>query len=349
MDLAQDMIRFSGLEPGRDIAIEIIGARPGEKLHEQLFNAYEQPRADPGAEDHASRPRPRSIRRGWSTCSTRSPCSWQRGTRRAWRPPWRSSRGPATAIVEASSETARRSGRPRLGRSTPWSCSRSRFRARSRSTARTSVSRPSSVWPFCRCSTSPRRARSGACATGRAARPSAPPRSRRSRSRTPRRPGARPRPRRRQPANVPPVQRITTPAPRRPTAMSSWSPRRSPRSPSPARPACARRTCRASIPRPWPPRPPRRRPTEVAAAGAATAAGDVAAVQDVATGNGHGSGAVPAPATPAARRAEAPGARRRVPPRRCAGRPRRPVRRRRAAPPSPARPRAGRARPARSC
>jgi FlaA1/EpsC-like NDP-sugar epimerase len=45
MDLAEDMIRFSGLEPGKDIAIEIIGRRHGEKLHEQLFNAYE--RAEP--------------------------------------------------------------------------------------------------------------------------------------------------------------------------------------------------------------------------------------------------------------------------------------------------------------
>jgi FlaA1/EpsC-like NDP-sugar epimerase len=42
-DLAEQMIRFSGLEPGRDIAIEYIGARPGEKLHEQLFNPYERP------------------------------------------------------------------------------------------------------------------------------------------------------------------------------------------------------------------------------------------------------------------------------------------------------------------
>jgi FlaA1/EpsC-like NDP-sugar epimerase len=45
MDLAEDMIRFSGLEPGRDIAIELIGPRPGEKLHEQLFNVYETPEA----------------------------------------------------------------------------------------------------------------------------------------------------------------------------------------------------------------------------------------------------------------------------------------------------------------
>jgi FlaA1/EpsC-like NDP-sugar epimerase len=42
MDLAEDMIRFSGLEPGRDIAIEVIGARPGEKLEEILFNPYER-------------------------------------------------------------------------------------------------------------------------------------------------------------------------------------------------------------------------------------------------------------------------------------------------------------------
>jgi FlaA1/EpsC-like NDP-sugar epimerase len=47
MELAQDMIRFSGLEPGRDIAIEIIGRRPGEKLREELFNAYEHPEATP--------------------------------------------------------------------------------------------------------------------------------------------------------------------------------------------------------------------------------------------------------------------------------------------------------------
>jgi FlaA1/EpsC-like NDP-sugar epimerase len=45
LDLAEDMIRFSGLEPGRDIAIEIVGRRPGEKLHEQLFNSYERPEA----------------------------------------------------------------------------------------------------------------------------------------------------------------------------------------------------------------------------------------------------------------------------------------------------------------
>ncbi len=41
MELADQMIRLSGLEPGRDIAIEVVGPRPGEKLHEELFNPYE--------------------------------------------------------------------------------------------------------------------------------------------------------------------------------------------------------------------------------------------------------------------------------------------------------------------
>jgi FlaA1/EpsC-like NDP-sugar epimerase len=42
LDLAENMIRLSGHEPGRDVAIEITGIRPGEKLGEELFNVDEE-------------------------------------------------------------------------------------------------------------------------------------------------------------------------------------------------------------------------------------------------------------------------------------------------------------------
>jgi len=47
IDLADTMIRLSGLEPERDIAIQIVGARPGEKFHEDLFNPDERPQPTP--------------------------------------------------------------------------------------------------------------------------------------------------------------------------------------------------------------------------------------------------------------------------------------------------------------
>lgn len=47
LDLARDMIELSGLAPDQDIAIEIVGRRPGEKLHEELFNGYERPQPTP--------------------------------------------------------------------------------------------------------------------------------------------------------------------------------------------------------------------------------------------------------------------------------------------------------------
>jgi FlaA1/EpsC-like NDP-sugar epimerase len=47
MQLARDMIELSGLDPDKDIAIEVVGRRPGEKLHEELFNPYERPQPTP--------------------------------------------------------------------------------------------------------------------------------------------------------------------------------------------------------------------------------------------------------------------------------------------------------------
>ena len=44
VELARAMIELSGLDPERDIDIEIVGKRPGEKLHEELFNSYESAR-----------------------------------------------------------------------------------------------------------------------------------------------------------------------------------------------------------------------------------------------------------------------------------------------------------------
>ncbi len=47
VELAANMIRLAGYEPDVDIAIEIVGRRPGEKIHEELFNPSERPQPTP--------------------------------------------------------------------------------------------------------------------------------------------------------------------------------------------------------------------------------------------------------------------------------------------------------------
>jgi len=67
VELAERMIRLSGLQPGYDIDIVFTGVRPGERLHEILFAAQE-PTADIGvAGIVAARPNepPLETLRGW--------------------------------------------------------------------------------------------------------------------------------------------------------------------------------------------------------------------------------------------------------------------------------------------
>jgi O-antigen biosynthesis protein WbqV len=42
IDIARRMIRLAGLEPEKDVKINIVGLRPGEKLYEELFDEKEE-------------------------------------------------------------------------------------------------------------------------------------------------------------------------------------------------------------------------------------------------------------------------------------------------------------------
>ena len=53
LDLARNMIRLAGYEPETEIAIEIVGVRAGEKIHEELLNGEES--AHPTAADRIMR------------------------------------------------------------------------------------------------------------------------------------------------------------------------------------------------------------------------------------------------------------------------------------------------------
>ncbi len=56
LELARKMIRLSGKEPERDIRIEVVGARPGEKLHEELWTEDDHVTPERAPGDHAARP-----------------------------------------------------------------------------------------------------------------------------------------------------------------------------------------------------------------------------------------------------------------------------------------------------
>src|SRR3954467_3562600 len=63
VDLARKMIGLAGYEPDVEIAIDVVGRRPGEKLHEELFNPGERPQPTP-AEKIVSAVRP-PLERDW--------------------------------------------------------------------------------------------------------------------------------------------------------------------------------------------------------------------------------------------------------------------------------------------
>jgi FlaA1/EpsC-like NDP-sugar epimerase len=73
LDLAEALIRRSGLRVGEDIMIEFTGIRPGEKLYEELANDNEQTRPTRTKKIRVWELRPRALSRsrGCWNCSRR--------------------------------------------------------------------------------------------------------------------------------------------------------------------------------------------------------------------------------------------------------------------------------------
>ena len=89
IDLASNMIRLSGKDPEHDIDIEIVGSRPGEKLHEELWGEGEvaEPTQHPKIMRVRGADRGRSLARRTSSASSIGSCARARRWRpsRAWR------------------------------------------------------------------------------------------------------------------------------------------------------------------------------------------------------------------------------------------------------------------------
>ena len=68
MDLARDLVRLAGRDPDSQ-PFDIVGLRPGEKLHEELFYASEHGRADREPEGPAGRGRSGAPATSARTCS----------------------------------------------------------------------------------------------------------------------------------------------------------------------------------------------------------------------------------------------------------------------------------------
>ncbi len=85
VDLARNMIRLSGKEPDVDIAIEIVGRRPGEKIHEELFEPAERPQPTPGREDRGRRAAATRPRMGRECVRAHRGAGVRRRRRRPWR------------------------------------------------------------------------------------------------------------------------------------------------------------------------------------------------------------------------------------------------------------------------